>query len=432
MFKKSFLLFIAGCFSLTQIKIIGYLGVAELVFYVVAPFLFVQNRKLLSKHGFTKVLLLAGLWMVNGLITDWMRQNSFENTIRGFAAIYSVISCLIVLHHLLWEDVWRIRWILLGFTVSVILSLFWLQGGTFVEWSQASGTDVTDFALGWKLTLVSIVTSLLVLPIIFRYLEFPFLSVICVLGSGFFGLFHGGRSTFLIMLLTAGLMLMVRNNPIRMRRIHRAFFGLAIGLIIMGMLASATYKYVVLQGMMGEEELTKYETQSESKIGLLSGRAAFIGSVLAIKDSPILGYGSWARDIYGYTRRAADIAGNEYRERAYAVPYMPGHSHVFGAWVTNGIFGGVFWIYILYVVYKTIKFNMGVSPRLFGYLAWTIPAMAWNIFFSPFAARPIIMTAITVMLLLEYYRQIGAQAKRTMPINRELMPWVNQGAWVGH
>ncbi|MDD5704306.1 MAG: hypothetical protein PHR35_00145 [Kiritimatiellae bacterium] len=415
MSKKTFLLFLAGCFSLTQVKIVGYIGVSELVFYAVAPFIFVQDQERLRKHGFNRVLLLAAMWAANGLLTDIVRHNTFDNTVKGFAATYSVLSCLIVLHHLLWDDVWRVRWMLLGITASIILSLFFLQGGVYIQRALTSGENVASATMSYKLTIISIVTSLLALPIFFQYMRFPIISALCVIGAGYYGLLQGGRSTFLIMLMTASLMLIVRNNPIRMRSIHRTFYGLAVAMILAGVVASSTYKYVVTKGMMGEEELEKYEAQSQAKIGLLSGRSAFIGSVLAIRDSPILGYGSWALDVYGYGRRSADIAGTEYHEHGQMVPYMPGHSHVFGSWVNNGICGGVFWIYILYLLYKTVKYNMGVVPNLFGYLAWTIPGMAWAILFSPFAGRPIPMTAITVMLLLEHYRRAAARARWSMP-----------------
>ena len=415
MFNKSFLLFLAGCFTMTQIKIIGYIGITELVFFFVAPFVFIKNAKLLKRHGFTRVLVFSGLWMVNGLITDWYQQNSFENTIKGFAVTYCVFSSLIVLHDLLWADVWRVRWAVLGFTVSVVLSIFVFQGGAHVEKALATGESMAGATLSYKLTLLSIVGSCLAVPIVFFYKKAPYISAGLALFIGAFGLMQGGRAAFLVSLMSVGLMVFVLNSQVRMARIQRSFYGLGIIMILAGALASASYKYVVKRGMMGEEEQSKYEQQSVAKIGLLSGRSAIIGSTLAITDSPLLGYGSWALDWDGYNQRAADIAGIEYRERAGGVSYMPGHSHVFGSWVQNGLFGGIFWIYILILIYKTVKFNMGVVPQLFGYLALTVPALIWNILFSPFAARIITLTAITVFLLLDLKRYKEAFPQMSRP-----------------
>ena len=407
MSKKSLLLLLAGIFSLVQIKIIGYIGISELVFVFAAPVLLFKNQKLLNKHGFKWVLLLAGLWLLNGVITDWYRHNTFENAIKGFAATYCVLTTLIVLHNLLWDDVWRIRWFAFGVAISVVLSIYVFPSGVAVEKAFEEGIASLDAAQDYKLAFLSVITSLAMVPVIFFYIKIPGVSVLIASCLSIFSLLQGGRSVFLIYLMTIGLMMLVNNNPVRMARINRAFYVLAVVLILLGTMASTVYKKVVSSGAMGEDELNKYEMQSHSKIGLLSGRSEFVGAVLAIKDSPILGFGSAARDWGGYNDRAALLIGNEELPDLSQVPYMPGHSQIFGSWVNSGIFGGIFWIYILKILYRTLKYNMAVVPKLFGYLSLTIPGMMWNIIFSPLGSRIISAAPIAVFLLLEHYRLSG-------------------------
>ena len=94
---------------------------------------------------------------------------------------------------------------------------------------------------------------------------------------------------------------------------------------------------------------------------------------------------------------------------------IPSHSYFFGAWVDAGIFGGVFWLYILSMSLLGAYRLLGV-PQLFLPLSiFTILTLVWNILFSPFGADSRFIAAYHVVILFWVIRNgdtILAQASR--------------------
>ena len=58
-----------------------------------------------------------------------------------------------------------------------------------------------------------------------------------------------------------------------------------------------------------------------------------------------------------------------------------------GWWLWYGILGLPIWIYILYLIYDTVRNRLAAVPGLFGLFATMLPDCLWNMFFSPFAGR---------------------------------------------
>jgi len=157
---------------------------------------------------------------------------------------------------------------------------------------------------------------------------------------------------------------------------------------------------------MGEYELKKFETESETKIGVLSGRSNFISTYFAVKDSPIIGHGSWAKDYSGYGLKTAYLIDdyskiNYYRNRSDP-GWIPGHSHIFTAYIWHGILGALFWIYVLIILWGTFRYYMGNIPELFAYFAIALPNLFWAILFSPFGGRVTVVMVIVLSVLVRH------------------------------
>ena len=77
---------------------------------------------------------------------------------------------------------------------------------------------------------------------------------------------------------------------------------------------------------------------------------------------------------------------------------IPTHSHFFGAWVENGVFGALFWFFILIIMFKALNeilFGISiVNPVEVLAIIWTI----WNILFSPFGADQRCFEAIYIVI----------------------------------
>ena len=405
---KNILLFLVGMFSLTQIRIVGYIGITEVVLFFVAPLVFFKTYHALRQHGFMFVIVLSLLWFGSALLTDWIRHSTMENMLKGAATPYAFFANIVCLHALLWDNVNRFKWAVVGIAVSTVLSIYLFQGGSGQGMAEAQGVTAEEAIKGYKLFGVIMFGTFLTLPIKTMYLKMPKeLSIILLIFLAVYSLLEGGRSAFLVRLLSIWVIFMGGRKLLTMRNIGRNLVLFAISLIVVALIASVVYKSAVASGRLGTEERDKYESQSSSKIGLLSGRSEFIAALWAIKDSPLIGHGSWPIDYEGYTLRTVELVGTdreiEITTANFAegrLTWIPCHSYVWQSWVWHGLAGGVFWLYVFFRVYfKTFKDGMGMFPQLFGYFALMLPIEFWNVWFSPIGQRVEVSLVITLCLL---------------------------------
>lgn len=404
MLNKKVLLFLIAAFSMTQIRIVGFIGISELAMLICGPFVLASQMRNLRRDGLMPFLILAGLWALSALVTDLYRQTPMQSMIKGLASPIMIVCMTPCFYALLRKDIRLFKWAVIGFVVTVFLSTYLIQAGTSVGDAERMGVTAREAALGYKLNYMSQVSSVIRMFPMLMFLKYPLLAMVTTVGLAVFALLEGGRSGFLCLLISAGLMMLEAGNRQKMRRIARR--GLFMGMLMIGMLylAKEGYEFAARRGYMGEQELQKHQMQSESKIGLLSGRSQFVAVFYAVQDSPILGHGSWAVDYKGYGVRAMEWLG-EYEEidryyRSGFVDLIPGHSHLMTAYVWHGLLGAVFWVYVLVIIWRTFSRNLGVVPELFGYLALTLPALTWAIFFSPFGGRVGFVFAMVVYLLI--------------------------------
>src|SRR5206468_4091362 len=115
---------------------------------------------------------------------------------------------------------------------------------------------------------------------------------------------------------------------------------------------------------------------------LLGGRPEIQVSLEAVKDSPILGYGSWAQDRK-FVEMLFDI---EVEQGVYEVSdlaefennFIPTHSHLMGAWVWAGILGASFWFYILWLTGRATVRVAVTRPPLAPVYAYLVVTTFWQ------------------------------------------------------
>ena len=181
------------------------------------------------------------------------------------------------------------------------------------------------------------------------------------------------------------------------------FVYLLIGGILFSQGIIAVYTTAASNNWLGDAAKEKYEMQAGGELGLLQGgRAESLASSQAILDSPILGHGSWARDVYyvhvlvdALEKNGIPIVGDPYEDTL-----IPTHSAILGSWVEAGVFGGIFWvvalIFMVIGVFNALKREYVpatfVAAMLFGF--------AWSAFFSPFANSARLSVAGTLCLIV--------------------------------
>jgi hypothetical protein len=150
------------------------------------------------------------------------------------------------------------------------------------------------------------------------------------------------------------------------------------------------YGHSARLGQFGERARTKYEDQVRNKFGLLAGgRPEFVGGLIAISESPVIGYGSWPLDRTRIFARACEIMEVKLNPLYYKLgyPLVPTHSHILGAWVEAGLVGSFFWFYVLWIVGRAVYLPIRDEKRLQFWVVSSNLALIWAIFFSPISAR---------------------------------------------
>jgi O-antigen ligase len=170
--------------------------------------------------------------------------------------------------------------------------------------------------------------------------------------------------------------------------------------------------FVTRAGFISEEAQAKNEAQSKAGNLLLGGRPEFVIGLRAALDSPIIGHGSWARDIkyfemlYDWTVETGaqqEQTGGDVEEEADGL--IPGHSHIITAWVWAGIGGLIFWLYIVSLVGRGMAQVALLRPKLAPLYMWFLISMFWDIFISPFAANRRITEAVLIVLIVDLLKK---------------------------
>jgi hypothetical protein len=165
------------------------------------------------------------------------------------------------------------------------------------------------------------------------------------------------------------------------------------------------YGELALRGYLGEKAESKYIMQSEGRFGLIiSGRINVVGAMLALADSPIIGYGSWADDNNGYFYRAFELLGYDPKEVATDQTLydnrIPTHSYILEAWVEHGLLAAGFWFFTLWFMVRFIKRVPFMEPTLMLVMCVQFWLFLWNMFFSPLGVRSVVGGMLAAMILL--------------------------------
>jgi hypothetical protein len=174
-------------------------------------------------------------------------------------------------------------------------------------------------------------------------------------------------------------------------------------------LASETIKFAAKQGFFDEDVAEKFQGQSQGKLGVLfGGRPETLVAIQAIRDSPIIGHGSFAADQHYLDLKADLMYENGYSDSdqsddAYGNA-IPTHSHLTMAWVESGILGGILWIYILVLVIRAILRITAIRPPLAPLYCYLLVNFVWDILYSPFGSINRLWGAYLILLSFHLLR----------------------------
>jgi hypothetical protein len=370
----------------------GRLFLSEVALLVALPFLLYDARRRRVSRISHGVIILGCLWLFGLVVTDIYRGTPFDDYSRGWAKVAFLLLNVAALS-LLIDGRWRRVTLFAGGLVIGQVLQFYFNPGVYVP------GDPWKFGYGGAVTLAGVLLASR--PTVYRR---PAVSAGILVALGVINLKMGFRAYGGVCFLAGFFVLLAARSTYLMRLDRRAFRTVTTlaAAALAGLIIVSAYEYVAEHGLLGERAKQKYEAQ-QSSLGILTGRPEIIVAARAIRDSPIVGHGSWAKDPKYIAALQHELRRSGYR--GYQAPrssdVIPTHSHLFGAWVEAGILGAVFWLWALMLV-------TGVLPRLHhladgrvALVAFLAALFLWDVFFSPFGAeRRLIMPFLLIVFLL--------------------------------
>ena len=423
---------------MTQITFIGSIGISELVIFLMAPFVFISNYNALRQDGCIPFLWLCLLTCVSCCISSIINNTIFACVIRGFASPYALFAGTVVLHKLLRNNQYGLRFLLVGFALTLIINTFVFQRSveSMLYAGGGKGFSAAEGVMSSPIYWIGRLTPWVTLPIRGWYLQTSsYYSVLAPFFASCFALFTtaSGRAASLVSLMGCAIILACKKDKRKMQSFSRNFIlYLVLGALLV-FLFKSTYSFAASKGFLGEKAAEKYEMQTHGRSDMLSllmgGRFEFFAGLYASLQKPIWGYGPWARDEDGivgeFLAKYGDYEGyknyieaQQYFERIGMTDrfLIPGHSHIVSFWLWYGIIGAILWIYVLYRFFIFFTKDIDAIVGWFGYFALALPSLFWDIFFSPFGSRLQTATIIVCLFIASSVRRGRLQCdSRLMP-----------------
>ena len=407
---RTLVIFVIGISASVKVRFFGELYGSDILLFVICLWLSRTSNTLLSQDGdrnLRNVFIALALWLFGLVISDVVNNSALDDLIRGWARVIFFGTDLFGILLIVRWELKNLRTLLYGWAASyAIVGLFPSVG------SVADNPWKFTFAPAFSLFMLLLATKASV-----RHRLGPIGQVTPLVIIGVFLLYNDVRSGFLVYVsaaLFAWLKLWLERAPEFRRKLTPVAF---VAMALVGGAAAATsstvYGDLARSGYLGDAAKEKYVEQSQSELGLfLAGRSEILIASKAIIDSPIIGYGSWARNmeiVSQYVDTLIEAGLPVDIDRYYKgtvgnkAGVIPSHSHLFGSWLEAGILGAGFWIFALIMSVKALYEMLKVKFPACCLVSPIIFFAIWDFLFSPFGGDHRFVAAIelsTVLLTL--------------------------------
>jgi len=358
----------------------------------------------LSKIILGYVILLFGL-----IVSDIYNESLPIDYMRGWAmVIFGTISTLF----LTIQFVKNPYAIYIFLTVSIVAAIFLNIDDTIII------KNIEENSNYFKTRYVPIFLPSIAILASLLWRSKQFFTVIFVFSCGSIFLAYDARSSGAALIISA-LILFIQAANFNIRPVKLIFSGIISGLILYG-----SYVYYVNQvlyhgaGGPNAQQLNLLDNPYNPVALLLVGRVETLVVMEAIKDKPLLGFGSWGKDKTGeYWEMLNFLKSTKNLENPLGV--IPKHSVVLGSWMWGGIIGfiGILLIGLtmLRMFFITFRVNFFLSPIISIYFVESI----WHFLFSPIGHIRTSYPFVIALLLTAVYvvRNIKKDSQHVIGLN---------------
>ena len=363
---------------------IGDLYLAQvLTIFISIYFLFKDSDHLKLVSYEKKILFLIILWFLNQIVSDQVNQISFNNSARGTAKI--------IITYLSFYSFFKLS---KSLNISMIKILLWI---CIVKLFLMFTAYNNSFMLSWKFSGgVSLSISLIIFFNLYykNYLTNNYLLFL-ILGIGILSLFINTRYLFLFNTLFVFYTILFEKFKIN------RIIPIVLSSLIFYLFITNIYEMLIVYELLPNTLLEKQISQNSELGTLLGGRSEIFSSYMAIVDAPIIGHGSWAENCkYIYSIYDQIIQYNPNIKVNLTRCLIKSHSVIFGSWVNSGIFGFLFWFYIIIIIVKKLIKDVRTNGNLLTLLLYLTITVFWDIIFSPYGGNRMVYLPLCIVIIL--------------------------------
>lgn len=404
-----------------RINIGGALSPGEVILVLISPFLLKEISEIWNIRWVRIIFYFLAAIIFWQIAVDFYRQIPLLDRLRGTARIGMIAFSFLVIGALIGGDRRRIFAFIIGAALASVVAAS-LQEDTLERLTSA---------YGYKFVVGSLISILSFVVMGYSPKRLRKLALFAPLAAGIFALTMNSRSLAGTTLLAWFVILFIHS-----RRGPGSIFTLPrvasyLGIILAAIAIMFAYTYLAPRGVLGDEAKAKFEKQegsSEGEFSVFSGRSELHFSWPKISESPIIGWGSWAKNrtyVYG---KLLDL-GMPQKQAAGLVArkngLIPAHSHLFGAWLENGLLGACFWMMVLFLVARILILDgFQCFGRMRPLLIYLFVTWLWHILFSPLGGARRVETGVMlwiVVLTNLHLSQLTTKLKSVRKVHRPVL-----------
>ena len=397
--KHERLSFLLGLSNFIYYKSFGLIIFLEAiaVLFLILKFIFVSKSIKVAvdqdRKYFKWFYLFGSMWLVAQLFSDLINNTDSTNTIKILAQII-VIMILIY-----WAMNWfqleksRLNAFLLGYCLSMVPNYF-LTPNILIQFEP------------WKFCFGPGFTMLLFLWYSKKRVTLP-IQILTIIPLTYLDILWGSRALALVTFISWVSCVISRLVVANKVNIFTSF----LALIIAGLLLSSFYHQMAMSGSLGTYQQEKAIQQFGSGPLILVARSELLYELATLRSHILIGTGSnpiISTEILNEVsnlnlKLGVDTKNTTAYQYLKSTGKIPKHSLLFSFWMTGGILGALFWIYLFLMLSNwTIKTKIGTAEYF--YLSrFLYVGFIWNFLFSPLGAGQRVLLAITVATIYRDY-----------------------------
>lgn len=370
--------FVCGLPSVYTINLMGELYATEVILPILTIIVLFsgKEKRIFQEKIFWIFALSIAVMIIGYIISDLVAGTSQFNYLRAWgrnAILFSDIICLSIIAATDKRYLW---WYIFGVSFGSIIYLL--------------STGVPLNIRYWKLAYNQ---PTLLLIFVAGYFIPNLVTVLLTIAVGIFSFYMDSRSFGATCILLAGILWIRRGNSetlkISKKSVAKVFLASAIAISII----------VLVQAQTNEDYSDRRNISSIERF------AGLRIAVIAIIDSPILGFGSWGEGTQKYATMIYKETQNEIRQLGQnnyqQEKFFLAHSQILQSWMEGGIFAAQLFIYFGYQLLVSLK--KIILTRRYDYMSpfycFFLIMGFWNLFMSPYSGSHRLGIAIAVAII---------------------------------